>query len=971
MPRLSFHDLLQVTLALFLLGAPAGAAAPTARAGHLDLGSWDFRVSGPAVLEGEWEMVRSSLGIPSGATPDLVELPGSWPNEPGRPFATGYATYRLTVDLGPDAPDILALRTTGIRTAYELRIDGELYGGAGTVGTTAETSVPQSREQIFYLPRSSRLDLELRVSNYHFRTGGPRRALELGTPEQLQPTLGFRLARALFFFGCLATLALFHLLVFYLRRDLRAALHFGVLSLLTSGHLLVVDNDIFQLLVPGLGWQIGIRLEYTFFILIMGFLWLYLGALFPTEFRPSSTRALAAVAGLLALCVYLVPTVWASSVLLRVAQILLLASLPYAAARIGLAAFSGRPNAMPFLVGAGVFILCGVIDTLTSFAPDFLDRAPPLTPLGFLFFLLSQTVAMAGNVATAFANVEHLSQRLLSLDRLKDEFLANTSHELRTPLHGMVGVADSLRRGAEGPLGGAVRRQLGMIVDSGNRLARLVDDILDMSSMRASELKIEPALCSVHASAEVVCTLLRPIAEEKGIQLHNQVVPNFPGVHADEARLHQILHNLIGNAIKFTDQGDVTVTALEGRSMATIEVTDTGIGMTRDEQRYVFEPFEQARGGETRAHSGTGLGLAIARQLAELHGGQLRCASVIGVGSTFSLDLPLSQDDRLPAGRKPANEPSVLGDEVEPTRAEVEPQSGKNQDATVLVVDDDPVNRTVLVNYLATDGYKVLVASNGSEALDLMAKQPDLVVLDVMMPRISGIDVCRRLRKRYPANELPILFLTAKTRPGDIVSGLAAGANDYISKPVNRDELLARIETHVEVKRLTDERLALEQAVHKDPLTGLANRRRLDTAMAKGHGDDWDDLAVLYIDLDDFKRINDDYGHDIGDRVLCATADRLCKSLRDHDLVARLGGDEFVVVLDGSREVAAATAQRLEEQLREPVEALGSRVAVGASIGVAAREGSETISELLRRADEDMYRTKRARSRDDHDMGAA
>ncbi|MEM6703113.1 MAG: diguanylate cyclase [Acidobacteriota bacterium] len=957
--------------ALALLLCSGAATASTAREGRLDLSLWDFDSSGPAALVGEWQIFRDALGVPPEGSAELVELPGSWATPPGVPFATGFATYRLTVDLGPEAPPILALRITGVRTAYELRVNGMLYGGVGTVGSSAETSIPKSRERIFYIPRNSRLDLELRVSNYHFRTGGPRRELELGLPEQLRPTLGFRLARALFFFGCLGTLALFHLLVFFLRRDLRAALYFGMLSLLTSGHLLVVDHDIFQLLVPSLGWQLGLRLEYTFFILIMGSFWLYLGALFPTEFKRSSTHTLAAAAAMLALCLYLVPTVWASSVLLRVAQVLLLASVPYASARIGIAALSGRTNALPFLIGAGVFMLCGVVDTLTSFAPDFLDRAPPLTPLGFLFFLLSQTIAMARSVATAFGNVEHLSQRLLSLDRLKDEFLANTSHELRTPLHGMVGVADSLRRGAEGPLGSPVRRQLGMIVDSGNRLARLVDDILDLSSMRASELKIEPTLCSVPASVEVVCTLLRPIAEEKGIQLRNQVPPNFAGVHADEARLHQILHNLIGNAIKFTDHGDVTVTAKEGRRNARIEVTDTGIGMTREEQRYVFEPFEQARGSENRPHSGTGLGLAIARQLAELHGGRITCSSVIGAGSTFTLQLPLSHDGLLP---QPVSPDSIRGENVGDGEAvlappEVEPQAGKNQGATVLVVDDDPVNRTVLVNYLATDGYKVLVASSGSEALELMAKQPDVVVLDVMMPRISGIDVCKKLRKRYPANELPILFLTAKTRPGDVVSGLAAGANDYISKPVNREEFLARVETHIVVKRLTDERLELEQAVHKDPLTGLANRRRLDAAMAKGYGEDGDDLAVLYIDLDDFKRINDDYGHDIGDRILRATADRLRQSLRDHDLIARVGGDEFVVVLSGSAMVAAAKAERLEALLREPVEALGSSVAVGASIGVATRKGEETIAELLRAADEDMYRAKRARA--GKDQGAA
>ena len=963
-------------LLVALFGMPYAEAratdAPLADAGVLDLSEWRFSEDGPAELRGEWEFFADELGVRTSASGDLRSVPESWKRSPGSLAATGFGTYRLRIELG-QVPPTLALRLSSVSTAYELRIDGRNLGGIGAVGTSKESSKPASREKVFYLnPTQDSIELELRVSNFHFRTGGLRQAPELGLIEQAGPTRDLRLARALFFFGCFLMLAFYHLLIFSLRRDLKGALYFGLLCLMSSGHLLVVDNDIYQFLLPGIGWETGLRFEYAFFILIGTFFWLYLNTQFPEEFPISATKLVAIGGSILTVSLFLTSTTFSSTITLRIAQLLLLLTLPYVIGRIGLAAIDRRRGATLFLLGAAIFISAGILDSLSSVAPDLLNRAPGLTPIGFLIFVLCQVAIMAGSVARTFGSVEHLSKRLLSLDRLKDEFLANTSHELRTPLNGIIGVADSLRHGGKGDLPGAVRGQLGMIVDSGQRLSRLVDDILDFSRINNSDLKLEPTLCSVHASVEVVTTLLKPLAQKKGIHLHNRVDPDFPCVHADEARLHQILHNLIGNAIKFTAHGGVTVSAEAKNTTATIRVIDSGIGIPENEMAQVFEPFEQGSGGTARVHSGSGLGLAIARQLAELHGGTIRCRSTPGEGSTFYFDLPLSEESLEPGTTTksdidllPAPLPARSSDDSsgELPLGELEPRDPQTVPGTVLIVDDDAVNRTVLVNYLHTENYRVLVAGDSGEALQLMSKRPDLVVLDVMMPRISGFELCKRLRKRYPANELPILFLTAKARSSDVVTGLTIGANDYLTKPINREELLARIATHLEVKRLTDERMSLEQAVFKDPLTGLANRRRFDQAVSEGLGSDDQALSLLYIDLDDFKEINDAYGHEVGDEVLRTTADRLRESVRTHDLVARLGGDEFAIALAAGPEVALATAHRLTAKLREPVHCMGYKVAVGASIGLACRSDQrETVSELLRAADEDMYRKKRSRT---------
>ncbi len=963
----------------FALGCLASSSGellqPQAQGGRLDLRAWSLAEKGPVELRGEWALEWHDPEGRTSAT-ETVRVPSAWPIPDGAYWITGAATYRLDVLLPPETEPTLTLRFATVSTAYELRVDGELVGGVGTFGFTDATSAPGSAERVFHVtPQGDVLEIEVRVSNFDFRTGGLRRPIELGLPGQLEPTRDTRLARALFFVGAFLILAFYHLLIFALRRDIRAALYFALLSLTTSGHLLIVDNDVAQGLIPGLGWHAALILEYSFFTLIGLWSALFLHSLFPHEVPRRGVQALSALGVLLVGSLYVTPTTFSSGVTLRIVQVLVVLTLPYVLVKVGQAARAGRPGAALYLAGACVFVGAGVLDVLSSLSPSFFDQMPRLVPFGFLVFLLCQAALLARSVAAAYARVHELSDRLLGLDRLKDELLANTSHELRAPLYGMIGIADSLRQGAEGGLSGRVRGQLGMIVESGERLSRMVDDVLDFSQMRTSELTLERSLCSLHEAAEIACARLGPRAEEKRLQLQQLIPADFPGLDADPDRLQQIVLNLASNAIEATESGGVTLTASHDQTTATLRVIDTGLGLDAGTQERLFQPFET--GSEPSEAVGPGLGLAIARELARLHGGDVTFRTWPGQGTTFYVSLPLAGPE-TPAAEEPRtsstpfDEPPRLElvpelprpDLVAPDSAEVAPEvSTSGHEGTVLIVDSDAVHRTVLVNHLRTAGYAVVTASTGTEALRQMSHQPDLVVLDVMTPQLNGYDLCRQLRQRFPANELPILFLTARNRPSDVVLGLKAGANDYIAKPVHGEELIARIASHVSVKRLTEERLRLELAVFKDSLTGLANRRGFDRSVEEHLREDGE-LSLLYLDLDQFKRINDDHGHDVGDRVLRVTAERLLASVRTGDVVARLGGDEFVVALRAGRKVARATAARIRSSLEEPIEANGEQIRVGASLGLATRDADTTsLASLLRKADEQMYENKRVRAR--------
>lgn len=395
-------------------------------------------------------------------------------------------------------------------------------------------------------------------------------------------------------------------------------------------------------------------------------------------------------------------------------------------------------------------------------------------------------------------------------DRLKNEFLSNTSHEIRTPLHGIIGIAESLIDGAAGRLSEETCANLSMIVANARRLSNLVNDILDFSKLQDRNLELPVRAVDVHVVTDIVLTLARPLAGKKKVDLVNAIDPDLPPASADENRLQQILLNLVGNAVKFTPCGKVEVSAEASREQLCITVTDTGIGIPQDKFDIIFESFEQGDGSVAREYGGTGLGLAVTKKLVELYGGTIRVSSVVGEGSQFSFTLPVSKE-KPNENSGTREKPLSPLQSAEPTLVEIPgPEEGHFR---ILVVDDEPVNIQVLVNLFSLSNYCILNAPNGIEAMELVEKfgKPDLVLLDVMMPRMSGFEVCQKLRETWSPSELPIILLTAKNQIEDLIKGFEVGASDYITKPFSKNELLARTMLHLQLSLATADRQRREQ----------------------------------------------------------------------------------------------------------------------------------------------------------------
>jgi len=377
--------------------------------------------------------------------------------------------------------------------------------------------------------------------------------------------------------------------------------------------------------------------------------------------------------------------------------------------------------------------------------------------------------------------LQHMVEQSEQASQAKSAFLANMSHELRTPMNAIMGMSGLARRKATDPV---LIDQLGKIGDASQHLLSVINDILDLSKIEAGKLEIEEAAVRIESILANVGDMLGERARAKGLELVADARPLPPNLRGDPTRLQQALLNYATNAVKFTERGRIVLRVAPGEEsesfvLLRFEVQDTGMGIAPDVQPRLFASFEQADSSISRLHGGTGLGLAITRKLAQLMGGDAGVHSVLGEGSTFWFTARLAK--------------GAAGVEAGPASAAVTYESVLARDypgRRVLVVEDEPVNRELAAALLEEAGLIVDLAEDGLEAVDRIARNRyDLVFMDMQMPRLDGLDATRRIRESTPARALPIIAMTANAYAEDRARCLAAGMDDFITKPIEPEIL--------------------------------------------------------------------------------------------------------------------------------------------------------------------------------------
>jgi signal transduction histidine kinase len=467
--------------------------------------------------------------------------------------------------------------------------------------------------------------------------------------------------------------------------------------------------------------------------------------------------------------------------------------------------------------------------------------------------------------------------KLGELDAAKSMFFSNVSHEFRTPLTLMLGPLEDALSDASMPLPSAHKERVRVAHDSALRLLKLVNALLDFSRIEAGRMRASYAPHDVGQLTAELAGMFQSAMDRAGIRLEIDCPRSSEPVFVDRDMWEKIVTNLLSNAFKFTLQGTISVRMREGQGSVVLEVADTGVGIPEAELPKIFERFHRVAGTSGRTHEGTGIGLSLVHELVRLHGGSIVATSTLGQGTMFRVELlkgsahlPEAQLARDPVAHEVRRETAAHLAEISAmarqaqaaSSAELPAANGEGTRARVLVVDDNPDVREYMAGLLAAR-YDVETAVDGQAALEALEAPgttlPDIVVSDVMMPRLDGVGLVRALRARQATVQLPVVLLSARAGEEATVEGLDAGADDYLIKPFSARELLARVRTHVslararkawmeELERANRELDAFSYSVSHDLRAPLRAIEGFSTALAEDYGSTLDEGAQSYLE---------------------------------------------------------------------------------------------------------------------------
>lgn len=793
--------------------------------GVLDLRNWDAAKEGHTLtLDGQWEFYPHLFIIDDpikamNSTPRMLKVPGGWNDsmEQDKSSPYGYGSYRLQILTNPEYDYTYSIRVPSVRSSSELYVNGRLLAHSGQPANNEKDYVSKNLpySASFTAGDSDIIEIVVQAANFKdFRDSGIVRSVKFGS-EQAN-TNETRLSITMQ--QLVAIVFLMHAIyavILYLAGPRDKNLLYSSLLIISVMfmNLLGSEEKILSYWFP-INYDMGFKLVHLAMIGISYALLLFVEQQISPFFKKISRWYIV-------FCIIAIVLV----VFLSVQDLLIIQPYYYLLMFIAvlLSLWSMLQTAIKQIKDSVAFLLAFI-----ALASNYFWWALYLIKgISIVYYPWDLIVATACFASVWFKSYfqEHLetkklAKKLQQADKLKNEFLANTSHELRNPLHSILNLSQAVLEREGHTLHKKSVRDMENVLSVGRRMSLMLNELLDVMSLKQNATRLQLQSFSMQTIVTGVFDMLYLLAEGKNVRLVNRIPEHFPQVFADENRVIQIVYNLVHNAVKFTDKGEVSIRGSIKDGKACIEITDTGIGMDGATLRRVFDPYEQANPRRSIIEGGLGLGLSISKQLVELHGGTLQVHSFPGKGTKFMFFLQLADITSSEQNMQPEIAVTVDSGETSWTSASsalgsashLQPQQQINR-PSILVVDDDPVNLNVLESILTVERYDMTCVTSGQQAMEVLeCKDWDLVISDVMMPYMSGYELTRKIRSRFTLTELPILLLTARSQPEDIENGFLSGANDYVTKPVDAMEIRSRVRALTIVKQTVRERLQMEAA---------------------------------------------------------------------------------------------------------------------------------------------------------------
>ncbi|MEP7143003.1 MAG: ATP-binding protein [Ferruginibacter sp.] len=732
----------------------------------------------PVALNGEWAFAWKKLLSPA-ATAGITtytEFPKLWNGitVDGRQLLPqGYATYQLTVLL-PKNNSPLALFIPEFYSSYRLYVNGKIFANNGVPDTSKKNYTPQWLTSTLALPgNSDTLQLVLQIANYSHAKGGPKKSILIGDNALLQSDRERWIAGDFLLTGCLFMGGLFFFGLYLFGKHDKAMLFFSLFSMVYSYRIVGSSFYAFHSVFPGLNWQLTLRLEY-FSLFSSVFLFVqYVRQLYPRDVYKPLAKLISIICLLVTVAPVVTPTLLFTQII-NPFLFLMFFCIGYVVWIFITAYLKRRSGAGYALASIAVLMLVFLIINLRYFGYEISSRA--IVFAGYVAFFFLQSLILSFRFAWSFQQAKKQAEQG---SKSKSEFLSTMSHEIRTPLNSVIGMSHLMLKNNPRK---DQKEQLDVLLFSAGNLLSIVNNILDYSKIEAGKISFEMIEMDIEHILHNIVSGSKNIVEEKGILLKLKTPETrLPMVAGDPTRFAQVISNLVGNAIKFTEEGEVSVEVVldkqtEDNISLTFKIKDTGIGISKVKQQLIFEQFTQADSSTSRSFGGTGLGLAISKKILELQGAILHLESEPGKGSVFyfTQTFPLSKNP----GNNPVNTHKQLGKNNEMSLAGIE----------VLLVEDNPINILVAKSFLESWGAIIEVAKNGQEALDrLDIERHRIILMDLHMPVMDGFEAARKIREK--GITIPIIALTA-SMPGEVAKEIKGlGIDGMVLKPFVPDEL--------------------------------------------------------------------------------------------------------------------------------------------------------------------------------------
>lgn len=780
-----------------------------AQRGFIDLNNWDKYEETNIFLDGEWEFYPNVLLMPEDDFSQYdnikkyVQVPGSWEsylNDDGG--VDGSGTYYLKINLPSD--DIYGIKPRTIRYASRIFMNGEEVIAIGNPSTSRHDYVPNSIYKIgVNKSESQELDLIVHASSYGYTSGGIITPIEFGTYESILSHDQLDRGISAIVISALLVLGLFFLATYFQRGRGKELLYFSLTAIFLGIYMSTLGE---QLLNSVLNYNHNERIQIQMASL-MFVIPCILRCMYYVFEEYVNKKTINIITGLVLLSLSLAfLTVDGSVISIEFSQYFVLTTILISFIKIFYILIKSIVQNHESLE----YILV-IISSLFSCWIAMMFNVLLEYELGYLGFIIifvvmiSTSMLMGNKLQMDYKQAQSLSKKLIRDDKLKDEFLARASHELRTPLHVILNSTQSLIEGKNGTLNSKQQESLFFINQEGKRLTNLVSDLLDASRMNRGESHIRLRPFNAYRIVENILremTVLIP--KDKDILLINRIPDDLPTINGDPDKFTQIIYNLVSNAINHTESGEIGISASLNNGQAYFYIRDTGIGIKEEEKTEIFEVFYKSNDNNIEK-TGMGLGLPITKHLVEIQGGEISVESTYGKGSSFIFNLPIYE------GEKEYEEMIPIIKSVDSYESIIEPKDYNIYIPTILIVDDRLSNRKVLADILYDTDYNILFANDGKEAIETLDKSKvDLIVLDYMLPDISGDEICKKIREKYSLVELPILMLTASERTIDMKYSFDHGANDFLRKPADSEELKSRIKSLLSMKKSVEDGLSKE-----------------------------------------------------------------------------------------------------------------------------------------------------------------